>query len=397
MPPASPHPGHRQAWVDHAIWWHVYPLGFAGADVTGADRAPTEPDFFDRLVRWLDYAVRLGVSGIALGPIFESSSHGYDTVDHFRIDTRLGSIDGFDRLVAEAKRRGLRLLLDGVFNHVAPTFSLGSPEWQTGEVFEGHVGLRQLDHSHPDVARHVADVMGHWLERGADGWRLDAAYAIPPQFWSRLLPELRGRFPEAWFVGEMIHGDYAAYVTRSGLDAVTQYELWKAVWSSIGDANFFELAWALDRHNRWLDTFVPMTFVGNHDVTRLATRLGRRREVSVALAALLTVGGTPSVYYGDEQGFEGVKEDRVGGDDAVRPAFPLDESGLDPCGWDLYRTHQDLIGLRRRHPWLHRARTRVVDLANRRFTYECVDPAGGSSLMVSLDLDSDPGWSATGA
>src|SRR5438270_13313778 len=108
MPPASPHPGHRQAWVDHAIWWHVYPLGFAGADVTGADRAPTEPDFFDRLVRWLDYAVRLGVPGMALRPITESAGHGYDSVDRSRMRSRMGFLDGLGRLVAESKAGGMR-------------------------------------------------------------------------------------------------------------------------------------------------------------------------------------------------------------------------------------------------------------------------------------------------
>ncbi len=158
----------------------------------------------------------------------------------------------------------------------------------------------------------------------------------------------------------------------------------------------FELAWALDRHNRWLESFVPLTFVGNHDVTRLASRLGDRRLLGVALAVLLTVGGTPSIYYGDEQGFEGVKEERAGGDDAVRPAFPLTEGELAPYGRDLYRLHQDLIGLRRRHPWLHRARTEVVDLANRAVTYDSVDPAGAGSLRVTLDLDSDPGWRISG-
>jgi cyclomaltodextrinase len=103
---------------------------------------------------------------------------------------------------------------------------------------------------------------------------------------------------------------------------------------------------------------------------------------------LFTVGGTPSVYYGDEQAFRGVKEDRAGGDDAVRPAFPDAPEDLAPFGWPTYRLHQDLIGLRRRHPWLHRARTRVVELDNRRFCYEVRD--GDRSLLVALNLDDAP-------
>ena len=99
---------------------------------------------------------------------------------------------------------------------------------------------------------------------------------------------MRAAFPEAWFVGEVIHGDYAEVVRASGLDAVTQYELWKATWSSLNDANFFELAWALDRHNRYLGTSCPLTFVGNHDVTRLAAKLTDSRHLAHALAVLLT-------------------------------------------------------------------------------------------------------------
>ena len=228
--------------MEHAVWWHVYPLGFAGCDTTGRHRATARPDAFERLTNWLDYAVRLGASGIALGPIFESSTHGYDTVDHFRIDSRLGSDESFDRFVAAAGSRGIRVLLDGVFNHVGRDFSSGMPSWLTGEVFEGHSELVELDHSTDEVVAHVAAVMSHWLGRGAAGWRLDAAYAVEPSFWARVLPEVRCSYPSAWFVGEMIHGDYAEYVAASGIDSVTQYELWKAIWSSLVDGNFFELA-----------------------------------------------------------------------------------------------------------------------------------------------------------
>ena len=114
---------------------------------------------------------------------------------------------------------------------------------------------------------------------------------------------------------------------ESGVDAVTQYELWKAIWSALNDRNFFELAWALDRHNAFLDAFVPQTFVGNHDVTRLASRLVDPRTIDHALAVLFACGGTPSIYAGDEQAFRGIKENRLGGDDAVRPAFPRPTRG----------------------------------------------------------------------
>lgn len=119
----------------------------------------------------------------------------------------------------------------------------------------------------------------------------------------------------------MIHGDYAAFVDGSGVDSVTQYELWKAIWSSLNDGNFHELDWALQRHNDFLARFAPLTFVGNHDVTRIASKLDRPEQVAHALVLLFTTGGVPSVYAGDELGYRGVKEERAGGDDAVRPEF----------------------------------------------------------------------------
>ncbi len=114
-------------------------------------------------------------------------------------------------------------------------------------------------------------------------------------------------------------------------DSVTQYELWKAIWSSLNDGNFHELDWALVRHNEFLDAFVPMTFVGNHDVTRIASRLENTRHVEHALVILLTTGGTPSVYAGDEFAYRGVKEERFGGDDAVRPEFGSPPIGCRPA------------------------------------------------------------------
>jgi glycosidase len=370
-------------------------LGFSGRDRTGVDRSPSQPDFFARLSGWLDYAVALGVNGVALGPIFESETHGYDTVDHFAIDTRLGTRDGFDSLVDQARSRGVGVLLDGVFNHAGRSFVHGDASWRTGGTFEGHDRLPTWDHSRAEVVDYTVSVMKHWLAAGAAGWRLDAAYAVDPGFWAAVLPAVRADHPDAWFVGEVIHGDYGDYVARSGLDSVTQYELWKAIWSSLVDGNLFELAWALRRHNEWLTRFVPMTFVGNHDVTRLASRLPDRRLIGVALTVLMTIGGTPSVYYGDERAYEGVKEARAGGDDVIRPEFPAAPGGLSALGADVYRLHQDLIGLRRRHAWLHRSTTEIVDLANRRLVYECRDGAGRVGLRVDIDLDRDPPWSIT--
>ncbi|MDT5363768.1 MAG: cyclomaltodextrinase / maltogenic alpha-amylase / neopullulanase, partial [Mycobacterium sp.] len=360
-------------WVQHAIWWQVYPLGFVGA--FPADPAPAADEH--RLVRiadWLDHAVVLGTSGIALGPLFASTTHGYDTTDHYRIDPRLGDDADFDRLVSEARSRGLRVLLDGVFNHVGTDFPRyqealagGDTAWfrkrgKDFQTFEGHDGLIALNHDNPAVVDYVVDVMSHWLRRGADGWRLDAAYAVPERFWAHVLPRVRESFPDAWFVGEVIHGDYPAIVAAATFDSVTQYELWKATWSSLNDGNFHELDHALRRHDEFLDAFAPMTFVGNHDVTRVASVLDDPRHVEHALVLLLTTGGVPSIYAGDEWAYRGVKEERFGGDDAVRPEFAAHPSDDEPLGQDVFRLHQYLIGLRRRNPWLHEARTSALHL-----------------------------------
>lgn len=388
------------SWVRHAIWWQVYPLGFVGAFPASE---PPEPGGhrLRRLVNWFDHAIALGASGIALGPIFASRTHGYDTTDHYRIDARLGDDADFDYLVAEAHRRGLRILLDGVFNHVGMDFpqyreapsSDAAARWFRGHpgrfhTFEGHSELITLNHDNPDVVAYTADVMAHWLRRGADGWRLDAAYIVPQEFWAATLPKVHELHPDAWFVGEFIHGDYAAAVAAARFDSATQYELWKAIWSSLNDANFFELDWALQRHNTFLASFAPLTFIGNHDVTRIASTLDNSAHLAHALVILLTVGGVPSVYAGDEFGFRGVKEERYGGDDAVRPEFGSPPVQLDAFGTEVWALHQYLVGLRRRHDWLHSASTTALRLTNRQYVYETRN--GDNALLVALNIDDGP-------
>jgi glycosidase len=200
-----------------------------------------------------------------------------------------------------------------------------------------------------------------------------------------VLPRVRRKHPDAWFVAEVIHGDYSAFVAASTADSVTQYELWKAVWSSLNDGNLHELDWALQRHNAFQDTFAPLTFVGNHDVTRVASKLERPEHLGHALVLLFTTGGVPSVYAGDELGYLGVKEDRAGGDDAVRPEFTTPPTGIGGDAGDVLNLHRYLIGLRRRHPWLHEARTSALRLENRCYVYETRH--GEDALIVGLNLE----------
>jgi glycosidase len=199
---------------------------------------------------------------------------------------------------------------------------------------------------------------------------------------------VREQYPDAWFVGELIHGDYAAAVEAARFDSATQYELWKAIWSSLNDGNFFELNWALRRHNKFLASFTPLTFIGNHDVTRIASRLEHPEHLAHAVVILLTVGGVPSVYAGDELRFLGVKEERYGGDDAVRPEFGSPPLQLDAFGAEMWALHQYLIGLRRRHAWLHTASTTALRLDNRHYVYQT--RSGDNALLVALNIDDEP-------
>ena len=399
-------------WIRHAVWWQVYPLG-----ATAAEREALPPDAgpvprLKELHGWLPHLVSLGCNGLALGPVFESGTHGYDTVDHFRVDRRLGTEDDLRELLDACHAAGIRVLLDGVFNHVgrdfprfrevleqgpgapsAPWFDIdpagSGPDGFSYRDFEGHSALVALDHGNPEVAEHVARVMNHWCDLGVDAWRLDAAYAVPPAFWRAVLPRVREAHPDVWIVGEVLHGDYAGYVAESGIDSVTQYELWKAVWSSLNDRNLFELAHALGRHGEMVASFLPQTFVGNHDVTRLASRLDDARHLPLALALLFALPGVPTVYYGDEFGLRGVKEDRAGGDDAVRPALPTSQ---DPPGEEAARLadlHRLLIGVRRRHPWLAGATVEAPDeLRNELLAVRLTGE--GHTLAVVLNVGEHP-------
>ena len=397
------------SWAQNAVWWQVYPLGFLGAYPAPGPDSP-EPRSLSTLADWLDYLIELGCNALLLGPVFTSETHGYDTVDHFSIDPRLGSEADFDTLIEQAHSRGIRVVLDGVFNHVgrsnplfqraiAPDASDSDREWflfsdpsdpSRADSFEGHDSLVGFNLDSPAVQQYVADAMAHWLARGADGWRLDAAYTMPAGFWTTVLPGLRERFPDAWFVGEMIHGDYAGYVAESGLDSVTQYELWKGIFNSINEGNLFELAHGLKRNGEFSETFLPQTFIGNHDVTRIASAITDERLHGHALALLLFLPGTPSIYYGDEQGYRGIKEDRAGGDDEIRPVFPPLPSDLAPWGESVHRLHQRLIALRRRHAWLATATIEVRELTNESAQVVARDQASGSEATLSLNIGDTP-------
>ena len=392
-------------WAESAIWWHIYPIGFLGAEKNALAASSAVIPRLTGLEPWLQYLLELGCNGLLLAPIFASSTHGYDTIDHFNIDHRLGTNDDFLWLAERCKTLGIKLVLDGVFNHVGRQFgpfqdvlahkqhsqyaSWFHIDWHNNQNedgfsyknFEGHRQLVTINHYNQAVVRYVVDVLKHWLRLGANGWRLDAAYALPQQFLSDVIPQVKEEFPEAWFLAEVIHGDYANMAKQTHVDSVTQYELWKAIWSSLNDHNFFELKHALDRHNQFSATFMPNVFLGNHDVTRIATQLKDSRHLDLAMTLLLTLPGIPSIYAGDEQGFTGRKENRPGGDDEIRPAFPSDPSGFAQDGWTRFAKYQAMVRFRKNHAWIAGAHVSIQTFNNTFLVYR-VEKEGRNITVI---------------
>jgi len=162
--------------------------------------------------------------------------------------------------------------------------------------------------------------------------------------------------------------------------------LWKAIWSSIKDVNLWELDWALQEHAGLCEHFVPQTFIGNHDVERIATRVGAA-GAGVAAGILMTVPGMPSIYYGDEQGFQGRKLEGFAADDELRPPLPPSPDHLFPAGFWLYRLYQDLIAVRRRNPWIVRGLIDVVGKENPWIEYTVSNPGGPEVVRVKATLE----------
>ncbi|AZA13117.1 alpha-amylase family protein [Corynebacterium choanae] len=392
------------------IAWQVYPLGFTGAPVR--PNGPEERQCVHRLGHlneWLDYVVEMGCNMLILGPIFSADTHGYDTLDFFAIDPRLGDEQDFDALAQGCSERGIQLVLDGVFNHVAASHELVQTALAHGQnsseselfridfaadpprpaVFEGHESLVSFNHDSAAVADLVVEVMCYWAAKGVAGWRLDAVYAIDPDFWPGVLERVRDQYPDVFIFGEMIHGDYVDYVQRSTIDSVTQYELWKACWSALRDENFFELQWTLQRHNALLETFVPITFVGNHDTSRIASQVGDSKAV-LAATLLFTLPGHPVVYYGDELGWHAHKEEKLGGDDAVRPMFPANPAQIEEHNQWMLSLYRELIALRRNFPQVTNGRVYDDEVSNTRLVYHVDDAHGQRVFDVELDVTERP-------
>jgi len=336
-------------WSQDAVFYHIYPLGFCGAPEYNAESAPVPR--LDKLKDWLPHLKALGVNALYLGPVFQSSHHGYDTRDYYQIDARLGDNASFAALCGLLHENGVRIVLDGVFNHVGREFwafqdvqehgqsspycswfhdlnfgggsPLGDPFWYTS--WQGHYELVKLNLRNPQVVDHLLGAVGQWMDQfHIDGLRLDAADCVDMDFFRTLRSFVKSRDPDFWLMGEIIHGDYARWANPEMLDSVTNYECWKGLWSAHNTKNYFEIAHSLNRQfgpGGIYRNLCLYSFAENHDVDRLSSQLSDPDHLFNVYTLLYTMPGAPSLYYGGEWALEGKKQN--GSDAPLRPSLDL--------------------------------------------------------------------------
>ncbi len=337
-------------WAQEAIFYHIYPIGFCGAPARN-DFTSLANSRLDKIRAWLPHLKYLGVNALYLGPVFESSAHGYDTADYYHIDRRLGNDETLTALVETLHQNGIRVILDGVFNHVGRDFwafrdvqknGTNSPYcgWFTNlrfdgtspygdpfkyEGWNGNYDLVKLNLRHPAVVDHLLGAVRSWVERfDIDGLRLDVADCLDMDFIEALHAFSHGLKPDFWLMGEVVHGDYTRWVSPTRLDSVTNYESYKGLYSSFVDKNFFEIAYSLNRQfgPQGLYRSLPLyAFADNHDVNRVASQLTQPAHLYPLYCLLFTMPGVPSIYYGSEFGLTGKRTPQE--DSALRPCLDL--------------------------------------------------------------------------
>ena len=336
------------AWYDEAIFYHIYPIGLLNAPKQNHYEAPVHR--LPLLKPWIDHIKDLGFTALYLGPLFQSVGHGYETTDYYTVDSRLGTNEDLTDLIAYAHKKGIKVILDGVFNHTGRDFFAfqdlkknreNSPykDWYCNVNFwnnnsyndgfsydnwGGYDLLVKLNQWNPAVKDYIADVIRFWVrEFDIDGLRLDAADVLQFDF-MKMLRSMAGTVkPDFYLMGEVIHGEYNRWVNPEMLHAVTNYHLHKALYSGHNDHNYFEIAHTVKRmmDQRGGSITGLYNFVDNHDVERIHTKLNNKDHMLPVHILLYTLPGVPSVYYGSEYGIDGRKE--RGSDDSLRPSLDL--------------------------------------------------------------------------
>lgn len=334
-------------WAYNSIFYQIYPIGFCGAPVHNDGVCVPR---IRKLMDWSEYLQTLGVDSILLNPIFESDNHGYDTRDFKTIDCRLGTNEDFKEVCEDLHKHNVKIVLDGVFNHVGRGFwafkDVQEKKWDSPykdwfhisfdgnscyndgfwyEGWEGHFELVKLNLQNPAVVDYLMECVKYWIDEfDIDGLRLDVAYSLDHNFMRRLRSYTQELKPDFALIGEVLFGDYNIIVNNEMLHSCTNYECYKGLYSSFNSMNMFEIAHSLHRQfgsDQWCIYRGKhlMTFVDNHDVTRLASILTNKKHIPLAYGLLMGMPGIPCLYYGSEWAEQGEKA--PDNDYALRPCF----------------------------------------------------------------------------
>ena len=398
------------AWYDEAVFYHIYPLGLAGAPKQNDYGEPVHR--LNTLLPWVDHIKEIGGSALYIGPLFESVGHGYETTDYKKLDSRLGTNEDLTAFVAYCHEQGINVIFDGVFNHTGRDFFAfkdiqanrensqykdwycnvnfwGNNEYNDGFSYDNWGGynlLVKLNQKNPAVVDYICDVIRFWVsEFDVDGIRLDAADVLDFDFMKALCRTANEVKPDFWLMGEVIHGDYSRWVNGETLHSVTNYTLHKALYSGHNDHNYFEIAHTVRRLQN-MGTLKLYNFVDNHDVERIYTKLTNKAHFAPVHVLLYTLPGVPSIYYGSEFGIEGRKE--YGSDDSLRPALNIedykDSVKTNPCTALIAA----LGKVRQAVPALSYGSYDELMLTNRQFAY--ARDLDGTRVIVSVNNDDAP-------
>lgn len=400
------------AWYDEAVFYHIYPLGLTGAPKQNPYGEPEHR--LNTLVPWIAHIKEIGCNALYIGPLFESVGHGYETTDYKKLDSRLGTNEDLTDFVAECHRQGIKVILDGVFNHTGRDFFAfqdikknressaykdwycnvnfwGNNSFNDGFSYENWGGydlLVKLNQHNPAVRDYICDVIRFWVsEFDIDGIRLDAADVLDFHYMQALRHTANEVKPDFWLMGEVIHGDYTRWVNGDTLHSVTNYNLHKALYSGHNDHNYFEIAHTVKRlygmgGNR-PDGLKLYNFVDNHDVERIYTKLNNKVHFTPVHILLYTLPGVPSVYYGSEFGIEGKKE-RFS-DDSLRPALNLADYA-DAVKNNSFTCLIAALGkIRQNTPALSYGEYNELQLTNRQYAFS--RNYNGQSVIVTVNND----------
>ena len=394
-------------WAYESVFYQIYPLGFCGAPFEN-DGVQTHK--IKKVEEWIPHMKKLGINAIYFSPVFESDTHGYNTRDYKKIDVRIGTNEDFKEVCQKLHENGIRVVLDGVFNHVGRGFYQfqdvlknrenspylnwfhinlgGNSNYNDGlwyEGWEGNYDLVKLNLQNGEVVNHLLDAVQYWInEFDIDGLRLDVAYCLDENFVRTLRSFTTERKADFFLLGEMLHGDYNRLMNDSMLHSATDYECYKGLYSSFNSMNMFEINHSLLRQfgpENW--TLYKgkhlLSFVDNHDVTRVASILSNEKHLPLIYAMCFGMPGIPCVYYGSEWG---TRADKHEGDPALRPCFEQPE-------WnELSEFISKLAEAKKNSEALNYGSFRSVLLTNRQCIFERASEH--ERVLVAINADEAP-------